>query len=1027
MSDIFISYSRKDIAYARILHESLTENGFETWIDWQDIPPSTDWLNEVYAAIEQSDTFLFILSDSSTLSEICTLEIEHASKNNKRLIPIVINDVAPASVHPVLATINWIFSRTQDEFQPAIADLITAIQTDYDWVKAHTRLQIRALEWERANNDKSFLLRGADLSQAEEWFTRAAEKSPEPSLLQTQYLQTSRKEAVKRQRNLLMGVGLALIVSAVLGVVAVINGQRASSNAISLSTQVVVAQNAEATAEQEAFFRATQQSVAEEQRALAEEQQGIAEEQRDLVLARQLVAEAPKMAAINYDLSLLLSLEANNLAQDAPWTNGNLLEILQVNPRLTNYLRNNSDQEYDIFALAFSPDGKILASGGRGDNITLWDMDASGSPTILSQLHTGIPQNVFSLTFSPDGKVLASGRADNTVVLWDISSPKAPHRIGLPLRGHSSFVNTVAFNFDGDILASGSTDKTIILWDVSIPENPKPIGQPLSGHKDIVMSLDFSPDGKILASGSLDETIILWDISLPNSPKQFEQPILGSDRVTSVVFSPDGSLLASGSILDKAISLWDISIPDAPQQIGQPLTGHLDSISSLCFSQNSEILASSSADNSIILWDVSDPAGSKQIGEPLKGHSDIVSGISFSPDGQMLASGSYDGTIVLWDVSKLKQPKPLGFTLTDQSFPLDFNPDGSVLASGKLNDLVLWDLGDLDLPKAFNQPLVGDGVGQEAAVFSAAFSPDGNILASGYLDNTIVLWDVSVPSAPKRIGQPFSNHSNGVISVAFSPDGAILVSSSWDETIILWDISRPEAPKQIGQPLPNTSDFFSSLQSGGSLIGWSVVFSPDGSILASGSMAFVLLWDVSAPESPILIDMPLGFRDDHEQHSDLITGLAFSPDGEMLASGSWDNTIILWDISVPGEPKSFGQPLTGHSDIVWRLSFSPDGNMLASGSSDNTVILWDVTNPSAPLRLGQPLTGHSGVVLDVSFSPNGKILASGSSDFTVILWDVGSEAWKTRACNIAGRNLTQEEWDLYLPYYDYQQTCPQFP
>lgn len=101
--------------------------------------------------------------------------------------------------------------------------------------------------------------------------------------------------------------------------------------------------------------------------------------------------------------------------------------------------------------------------------------------------------------------------------------------------------------------------------------------------------------------------------------------------------------------------------------------------------------------------------------------------------------------------------------------------------------------------------------------------------------------------------------------------------------------------------------------------------------------------------------------------------------------------------------------------------------MLASGSSDNTVILWDVLNPSDPTRFGQPLTGRTGLILDVVFSPNGQTLASASEDYTVILWDVGLQAWKTRACNIAGRNLTQEEWLLYFPFYAYHQTCPQFP
>ena len=144
MSDLFISYSRKDIAYARLLHKALKENDLETWIDWQDIPPSSEWLKEVYTAIEEANTFIFILSSSSALSEICILEIDHARKNNKRIVPIVIDDVEPSKVHPALAAINWIFSRSKDELQPAIASLIEAIQTDYDWVKAHTRLQIRA-------------------------------------------------------------------------------------------------------------------------------------------------------------------------------------------------------------------------------------------------------------------------------------------------------------------------------------------------------------------------------------------------------------------------------------------------------------------------------------------------------------------------------------------------------------------------------------------------------------------------------------------------------------------------------------------------------------------------------------------------------------------------------------------------------------------------------------------------------------------------------------------------------------------
>ena len=202
MSDIFISYSRKDIAYARLLHKALKQNDLETWVDWQDIPPSTEWLKEVFTAIEEANTFIFIISASSVISDICQKEIDHARQNNKRIIPIVIDDVEPAKVHPALSTINWIFSRTKDELQPSIEKLIEAIQTDYGWVKAHTRLQIRALEWEQADKDKSFLLQGTDLAQAENWLVESVDKEQEPTMQQTRYIQASRQGALRRQRCL---------------------------------------------------------------------------------------------------------------------------------------------------------------------------------------------------------------------------------------------------------------------------------------------------------------------------------------------------------------------------------------------------------------------------------------------------------------------------------------------------------------------------------------------------------------------------------------------------------------------------------------------------------------------------------------------------------------------------------------------------------------------------------------------------------------------------------------------------------
>ena len=181
MADTFISYSRKDIAFAKIVNETLESSELETWIDWQDIPPSADWFAEIEEAIEQADTFIFIISPTSVESEVCSREIAHAEKNNKRLIPIVIDDIDPQCVPNTLLPLNWIFFKEEDrEYAQALENLITAITLDQPWLKKHTRIQNRALEWARSEYQRGYLLHGADLEDAEAWLSQASGKDRHP-------------------------------------------------------------------------------------------------------------------------------------------------------------------------------------------------------------------------------------------------------------------------------------------------------------------------------------------------------------------------------------------------------------------------------------------------------------------------------------------------------------------------------------------------------------------------------------------------------------------------------------------------------------------------------------------------------------------------------------------------------------------------------------------------------------------------------------------------------------------------------
>jgi WD40 repeat protein len=302
-----------------------------------------------------------------------------------------------------------------------------------------------------------------------------------------------------------------------------------------------------------------------------------------------------------------------------------------------------------VTSVAFSPDGRLLASGSSDATVKLWDV-ASGT---LWRTLTGHDSNVLSVAFSPDGRLLASGSLDKTVKLWDVFSgtPKET------LTGHHEIINCVTFSPDGKVLASGSGDKTIKLWDVTTGT----LKQTLTGHALGVESVAFSPDGKLLASGSWDMTIKLWDLTAGT----LKQTLTGHTyAVGSVAFSPDGKVLASGTVipsifdeilvvgfkpdrltserLDRTVKLWDVPSGD----LKQTLVGQDRGASSVAISPDGKLLASGGDDDAVKVWDLA----TGTLKERLAGHAAGVWSVAFSPDGKLLASGSQDETIKIWRV-----------------------------------------------------------------------------------------------------------------------------------------------------------------------------------------------------------------------------------------------------------------------------------------------------------------------------------------------------------------------------------------
>jgi WD40 repeat protein len=586
-----------------------------------------------------------------------------------------------------------------------------------------------------------------------------------------------------------------------------------------------------------------------------------------------------------------------------------------------------------VRALAYRPDGRLLASASRDGTIRLWEPETGRLARILVG-HQGpaqSDQNAVAVAWSPDGRYLATAGMDNAVQLWEAGT-------GRPLRtlkGHTQPVCAVAWSDDGRTLASGGRDGTIRLWD---PASVQPLDT-LQGEKGLIFALAWAPKSKLLAAATIQKAVQLWDTETSRLVRTFPS----KEEADAVAWAPDGTMLAYADWKDHSVQCWDM----ATGRLRHTLR-HEGNVHAVAWSPDGARLVSA-GNGCVCIWD----ARSGQLLRTIRTVVWRMAAVAWAPDGKAIVSGGDDGAVRVWnpDTGEMLRSLPAAGLHTNGLYDIAWSPDGSMLASASSwaeATVRLWDSRTGQLLHTL-EGHKGEGVRR------VAWAPDSKFVASaGGDDRTVRVWDAQTGRALAVL----EGHTHWVHSVAWSPDGKTLASGGEDHTVRLWDVPSGKCLHILEGHTGLVND---------------VAWSPDGQKLASTDAEgrAVRVWQAGTGK----LLQTLGGQNGNAWR------VAWLRDSKTLLSlWGYDRKVRVWNAETGKEIRII--PDTGATAFALAL----DQRSLAVGDWEGGLVVWD----RRAAKPGTILKGHTGELRGLAWSPDGKRLASACEDGQIRLWDATS-------------------------------------